>query len=83
MKQVSTGKIKAGRGEHKLVKKQGLRWKSRMLFFQNSSWKSDKKLKIKSEFRCLPSLEWRKGNADDYHAIEKTKSKRTEEIELA
>ncbi len=25
----------------------------------------------------------RKGNADDYHAIEKAKSKRTEEMELA
>jgi hypothetical protein len=25
------------------VKKQGLTWKSRMLLFQNSSWKSDKK----------------------------------------
>jgi isocitrate dehydrogenase kinase/phosphatase len=27
--------------------------------------------------------ERRKGNADDYHAIEKTESKRTEEMELA
>ena len=50
MKQSSAGKIKTGRGTHKPVKKQGLRWKSRMLLFQSTSWKSGKSEKAKAGF---------------------------------
>jgi hypothetical protein len=35
-------KMKSGRGEHKLVKKQDLTWKSRMLLFQSPSWKAER-----------------------------------------
>ncbi len=43
-------KIKAGCGEYKLVERQNLTWKSRMLLVQSPSWKSGKKLKEQSEF---------------------------------
>ena len=42
--------MKLGRGEHKLVKKQSLRWKNRMLLFQSPSWKSEKNERSKARF---------------------------------
>ena len=70
-------KIKTGRGKYKPAKKQGLTWKNRRLLFQSPSWKSEKCRKIKSRFLIFARLK-----RGDYHAIEKAKSKRTEEMEL-
>ncbi len=38
--------------------------------------------KAKADFDVC-KIECRKGSADDYHAIEKAKNKRTEEMELS
>jgi hypothetical protein len=73
VKLVSTGKIKSGRREHKLAENQDLMWQSRTLLFQSTSWKSGKS---KSEILRFAKLITEKGSSDDYHAIEKAKSKR-------
>jgi hypothetical protein len=48
-----------------------------MLLFQNSSWKLGKS---KSEILRFAKLITEKGSSDDYHVIEKAKSKRNRRV---
>ncbi len=68
--------MKLGRGEHKPVEKKGVA-------FSKSIVEIRKKQKDQKRVLMFPRLSAEKGNADDYHAIEKAKSKRPEEMELA
>jgi hypothetical protein len=66
--------MKLGRGEHKLVKKQDLTWKSRMLLFQNPSWKTEKNERSKA-ILMFAKFDLEKISATACQAIEKKEKK--------
>ena len=61
--------MKSGCGEHKLEKKRGLTWESRLLPFQSPTWESEKNGKIKSWFLMFARMSAEKESADDFHTI--------------
>ncbi len=68
-------KIKLGRGEHKLAKKQDLTWKSRTLLFSKSIV-AIKSRKIKSEFLLFASLSAKKVSETACQFLEKQENRR-------
>ncbi len=71
--------MKSGRGEHKLVKKQDLTWKSRMLLFQSPSWKSEKKQKDQKRVSDVCKTECRENKRDSLQSFWKEKARAREQ----